>query len=252
MTSELSVLLRAWDVRKTFEDGALQVPVLHGVTLSVHAGQLTLLMGPSGSGKTTLISILTGLLRPSSGKVELCGEPISELGDGQVSAVRRRELGFIFQTYNLFPALTARDNVMEVLRLKGMAAGEARKRAEDALGRVGLADRMKHRPGELSGGQKQRVAIARALASKPRVIVGDEVTGALDGQTALSVMEILRDHVTSSSAVLIVTHDHRLERFADRVVELEDGELAADRAPNRHWTSSRFDIRASQDQGKLP
>ena len=224
------VLLRAVDVKKTYGKGELAVHVLHGVSLEVPAGELALLMGPSGSGKTTLISILAGLLRPSHGRVELCGAEISSMAEADIGRVRRGKLGFIFQTYNLFPALTALDNVAEVLAMKGMPIGEAREQARHALERVGLGSRLTHLPGDLSGGQKQRVAIARALAGSPALIMGDEVTAALDGATATSVMEILRGQVAPDRSVLIVTHDHRLERFADRVIEIEDGLIQRDAA----------------------
>lgn len=223
-------LLRAVDVKKTYGRGELAVPVLHGVSLEVPAGELALLMGPSGSGKTTLISILAGLLRPSQGQVELCGAPISSMAEADIAKVRRHKLGFIFQTYNLFPALTALDNVAEVLAMKGMPIREAREQAKQALERVGLGQRTHHLPWDLSGGQKQRVAIARALAGSPALIMGDEVTAALDGATATSVMEILRGQVGTDRSVLIVTHDHRLERFADRVIEIEDGLIQRDAA----------------------
>lgn len=221
------ILVRASGVTKTYGEGALATPVLHGIDLEVRAGELVLLMGPSGSGKTTLISILAGLLRPTSGHVSLCGAPVSEMEERDAARVRREGLGFVFQSYNLFPALTALENVEEVLRMKGIRG--ARARAEQALVRVGLAERLHHRPGELSGGQKQRVAIARALATEPRLIIGDEVTAALDGATALQVIQTLRSWVGPSTAVLLVTHDHRLERFADRAIELEDGKVLADR-----------------------
>lgn len=223
------VLVRATGVTKTYGDGALATPVLHGLDVEVRAGELVLLMGPSGSGKTTLISILAGLLRPTAGRVELCGAPVSEMDARSVANVRREALGFVFQSYNLFPALTALDNVAEVLRMKGAPPAQARARAEQALTRVGLGARLHHRPGELSGGQKQRVAIARALATGPRLIIGDEVTAALDGTTALQVIETLRSWVGPTTAVLLVTHDHRLERFADRAIELEDGRVLANR-----------------------
>jgi putative ABC transport system ATP-binding protein len=222
------VLLRAVDVRKTYGRGELAVHVLHGVSLEVPAGELALLMGPSGSGKTTLISILAGLLRPSHGRVELCGSVISTMAEADIGKVRREKLGFIFQTYNLFPALTALDNVAEVLAMKGMPIREAREQARQALDRVGLSSRLHHLPSDLSGGQKQRVAIARALAGSPALIMGDEVTAALDGATATSVMEILRGQIGPDRSVLIVTHDHRLERFADRVIEIEDGLIQRD------------------------
>jgi putative ABC transport system ATP-binding protein len=227
VSAELPSLVRARDVCKSFGSGDLATSVLAGVTLEVSAGELVLLMGPSGSGKTTLISVLAGLLRPSSGRVELCGEPISDMSEALVARVRRRQLGFVFQTYNLFPALSALDNVAEVLRLKGMPAREARSRAAQALSDVGLGDRLRHRPGELSGGQKQRVAIARALAGDPSLVMGDEVTAALDTHTALSVLEILRAQVGPSRAILLVTHDRRLEQFAHRVIQIEDGAIVS-------------------------
>lgn len=223
-------LVRAKDVTRSYGEGDLAVPVLHGINLEIRAGELSLLMGPSGSGKTTLLSILAGLLRPTTGDVELCGVPISSLPDAEAARVRRRNLGFVFQTYNLFPALTALDNVAEVLALQGRSIGEARDMAKRALEHVGLATRLHHRPGELSGGQKQRVAIARAIAGDPKLVLGDEITAALDSATGMAVMEILRGLVDARRGVLIVTHDHRMERFADRIIEIEDGLLTADRS----------------------
>jgi len=221
-------LLRATDVKKTYGSGELATHVLHGVSMEVPPGELVLLMGPSGSGKTTLLSILAGLMHPTSGKVELCGAVISELSEEATARVRRAKLGFIFQTYNLFPALTALDNVAEVLAMKGVPIRQAREQAALALDRVGLSKRLTHMPSDLSGGQKQRVAIARALAGDPALVLGDEVTAALDGVTANSVMEILRSQVTPHTGVLLVTHDHRLERFADRMIEIEDGLIVRD------------------------
>ncbi len=223
-------LVRAKDVTRSYGEGDLAVPVLHGITLEIRAGELSLLMGPSGSGKTTLLSILAGLLRPTTGDVELCGVPISSLPDAEAARVRRRNLGFVFQTYNLFPALTALDNVAEVLRLKGHPREPAYALARQTLERVGLGARLHHRPAELSGGQKQRVAIARALAGAPRLVLGDEITAALDTASGMTVMGILRDLISPRRGVLLVTHDHRMERFADRVVEVEDGVIKADRA----------------------
>jgi putative ABC transport system ATP-binding protein len=219
------ILARANSVSKRYGDGALATDVLHDVSLSLPAGELTLLMGPSGSGKTTLLSILAGLLRPTSGNVELCGVPISSAPAEEVTRTRRARLGFVFQSYHLFPALSALDNVAEVLAMKGEPLPSARARAREVLGRVGLADRLAHLPAKLSGGEKQRVAIARAFAGEPALILGDEPTAALDGTTAHSVMELLRGHVGPGRGVLLVTHDHRLERFADRVIELGDGRI---------------------------
>jgi len=223
-------LARALAVSKSYDAGGLTTPVLFEVSLEVRAGELTLLMGPSGSGKTTLLSILAGLLRPSSGQVELCGRAIAEAPSEEVTRARRAHLGFVFQTYNLFPALSALDNVAEILAMKGVPRDEAWVRARLALERVGLGERLHHLPAQLSGGEKQRVAIARACAAGPSLILGDEPTAALDGASATVVMQLLREHVGSGRGVLLVTHDRRLERFADRVVELADGRICGDRA----------------------
>jgi putative ABC transport system ATP-binding protein len=223
-------LLRAREVVKTYGEAALQTTVLRGISLDLPSGALTLLVGPSGSGKTTLLSILAGLVRPTSGRVELCGEPLHDAPERAVMALRRAHLGFVFQGYNLFPMLTALDNVAEVLALKGMAFARARTQARVALDRVGLARRADALPGALSNGERQRVAVARALAGDPALVFGDEPTAALDGAAAADVMAILRDYVDPARAVLLVTHDHRLERFADRVISIEDGRLTGDRA----------------------
>ena len=220
------ILLEAREVSKTFGQGVLATPVLHAASLSIRAGELTLLMGPSGSGKTTLISILAGLMRASAGSVELCGARISAMDENAVAQVRRARLGFVFQTYNLFPALSAQDNVALAFRFRGVRdRHEARRQAAAALEAVGLGARLEYRPADLSSGQKQRVAIARALAGAPPLVIGDEVTAALDTATAMSVMELLRARVTPASATLIVTHDLRLARFADRILAMEDGRV---------------------------
>jgi putative ABC transport system ATP-binding protein len=224
----VSSLIHARNVSKTFGSDALATPVLHDVSFELPRGELTLLMGPSGSGKTTFVSILAGVLRPSSGHVHLCGNPITDLAEGAVSRVRRAGVGFIFQTDNLFPALTALENVVEVICMRGCPRAKANGLARTALDRVGLSHRLSHKPAQLSGGQRQRVAIARAIADSPSLIIGDEVTAALDGSTATSVMQLIREHVTPSTSALLVTHDRRMDRFADRVVEMEDGRIVSD------------------------
>ncbi len=226
-----AALARAEGVTRVFGEGALATRVLHGVSVEVRAGEFVLLMGPSGSGKTTLISILAGLMRATEGRVELCGVDITRATEEAVTRVRRANLGFVFQAYNLFPALTALENVAEVLQLKGVARREAYARGRAALDSVGLGHRMTHKPGELSGGQKQRVAIARALAGEPALVIGDEITAALDSTSAMNVVELLRAQVTPSRSVLIVTHDHRLERYADRVIDMEDGHVVREFRP---------------------
>lgn len=221
-------ILAAYGVHMTYGHGALATRVLHDVSLAIARGQLVLLTGPSGSGKTTLISILAGLIRPTAGAVDVCGYRITALSEADTARVRREHVGFVFQTDNLFPALTALANVAEVLRLRGLPRHVAVPVARKALVRVGLGDRLGHRPGELSGGQRQRVAIARALASRPSLLVGDEITSALDGPTALDIMQLVRAYVTADTAAVIVTHDHRLERFADRIIRMEDGRIVDD------------------------
>jgi putative ABC transport system ATP-binding protein len=155
------------------------------------------------------------------------------MSEGEVARVRRDHVGFVFQTDNLFPALTALQNVAEILRLRGMPRTEALGRARAALEHVGLQHRLDHRPGEMSGGQRQRVAVARALAGNPSLLIGDEITSALDGTTALQVMELVRSYITPRTSALIVTHDHRLERFADRIVAMEDGRVVSDQFVQR-------------------
>jgi len=226
--SGAQILVKARGLTKTYRMGHLDTTVLRDVSLDVRAGELALLMGPSGSGKTTLLCVLSGLLRPSAGEVELCGVSITGLADRVAAEVRRRALGFVFQTYNLFPALTALDNVAEVLALKGMLLADARRVAGEALARVGLADRLHHLPGELSGGERQRVAIARAMSGDPALVLGDEPTAALDRRTGLDVVRLLREQVNERRAVLLVTHDIRLTQFADRVIEIDDGRIVAD------------------------
>ena len=223
------LVLKVSDLVKVYRTGTVVTPVLHGISLDIPPGQLALIMGPSGSGKTTLISLLAGVLRPTSGSVVLCGARISEMPEAEVARVRRERVGFVFQSYNLFPALTARDNVALALQMMGRSWKTAQAEAATALARVGLEARLAHRPPDMSGGEKQRVAIARALVTRPTLVVGDEVTAALDGATAFQILELLRAHVTDRTAVLLVTHDRRLERFADRVIEIEDGRLSADR-----------------------
>ena len=224
--SEARVLVDAHGVKKTFGHGELATPVLKGIDMKVFAGELALLMGPSGSGKTTLISVLAGLLKPTGGSVELCGEPLTSLSETAITSIRRRHLGFVFQSYNLFPALTALENISEVLKMKGTPPQQADEKAAAALTTVGLGERLRYLPSELSGGQKQRVAIARALAGDPSLILGDEVTAALDTHTALNVVGILRQQVSPERGILLVTHDHRLAEFADRVIEIEDGAVS--------------------------
>ena len=221
-------LSRVSAVNKTFGVGEQTIEVLHDIDLEICPGELTLLMGPSGSGKTTLVSILAGLLWPSGGRVELCGQELPSFDEIAAAALRRNHVGFIFQTYNLFPGMSALANVALGYRLRGAPRARSLRSAQAALAAVGLGARAQQLPGELSAGQKQRVAIARALAGDPRLVIGDEPTAALDTATAMSVIALLRERVTDSSGVLVVTHDTRLQQFAHRTLHMEDGCIVRD------------------------
>lgn len=200
------------------------MPVLQDIDLSVHRGSVKLLMGPSGSGKTTLLSILAGLLSPTQGRVELLGEEITALSKAQLSRFRLENIGFIFQGFNLFPALTALENVELALDLRGIRGKAVRERSQLMLDHVGLGDKAKNHPRDLSGGQKQRVAIARALVGHPKIVMADEPTAALDSHSGHAVMELLRKLAKEEGAtVLMVTHDPRIVDIADETIYLEDG-----------------------------
>ena len=219
--------LRAEAVEKTYGTGRTAVRAVRGVDVELNAGDRLLVMGPSGSGKTTLLSVLGGLLTPTSGRVLLGGESLYDSDDQQRARLRLARLGFVFQSFNLLSALSARENVEVPLRLAGASARDARERAGELLDRLGLADRADHRPRDLSGGEKQRVAIARALANRPEVVLADEPTANLDATTGHEVAQILcRLGCEEGKAVLIVSHDARLRDIASRVVRVEDGELA--------------------------
>jgi putative ABC transport system ATP-binding protein len=223
-----AVLARLVGIAKTYGSGDTAVVALSDATLDIHAGEVTLIEGPSGSGKTTLISILGLLLTPTAGEVWVEGRNVAGLGERELPGLRARNFGFVFQGFNLFPALSALDNVAIAIRMKAPRDRNADAEARRLLEQVGLGARMHHMPADLSGGQKQRVAIARALGGDPPIVVGDEPTAALDTRTALSVMELLRELATvQRRAVVVVTHDPRLERFADRVVRVEDGQIQA-------------------------
>jgi putative ABC transport system ATP-binding protein len=223
-----ATLARLVGVGKTYGTGENAVAALSNATLDIRAGEVTLIEGPSGSGKTTLISILGLLLTPTAGEIWLEGKNVAGLGEKQLPALRARNFGFVFQGFNLFPALTALENVAMAIQMKDPKRRDPKGEARRLLELVGLGPRLHHLPADLSGGQKQRVAIARALGGNPPILVGDEPTAALDTKTALSVMELLRELAsTSGRAVVVVTHDPRLERFADRVVRVEDGFIQA-------------------------
>jgi putative ABC transport system ATP-binding protein len=219
-------LARLVGAGKIYGTGETSVAALAEASLEILPGQVTLIEGPSGSGKTTLISILGLLLKPTSGEVWIEGRNVAGLTERDLPGLRARNFGFVFQGFNLFPALTALENVAIAIEMKNPKAKDPRGEARRLLDLVGMTSRSHHLPADLSGGQKQRVAIARALGGNPPIIIGDEPTAALDTKTALSVMELLRELASSHGrAVVVVTHDPRLERFADRVVRVEDGRI---------------------------
>jgi len=221
-------VLEATGVTKAFDEGRQKVEVLHGVDLALERGQVVALEGPSGSGKTTLLSILGCILTPTSGRVVVDGEAVDAARPERLPALRRRAIGFVFQQFNLFPALTARENVEYALNVKGMKNGAARAEAERVLAAVGLGERLHFLPRDLSGGQKQRVAIARALAGSPPILLADEPTANLDSQVGGQVLELFRElALRENRALLIVTHDPKVRSIADRVVAIRDGRLAA-------------------------
>ena len=238
------VVLEAVAIVKELGEGAGRVRALKGVSLSLRAGELTLLMGPSGSGKTTLLSILGCILTPTSGTVRIKDETIEGLGPEKLADLRRRHIGFIFQSYNLFPTLTAIENVRLALDVRGMAYAETVAKAEAALKAVGLSHKLRSYPGNMSGGEQQRVAVARALAGAPSVILADEPTAALDSENGYAVMALLaqiaKDH---NHAVLVVTHDPRTHAYADRIVRIEDGRIVGeDRQAQSHKNVKKYDI----------
>jgi putative ABC transport system ATP-binding protein len=222
-----TAVVAAQDLTRRYGEGDTAVDALRGVTLDVQQGKLTAVMGPSGSGKSTLMHILAALDRPTSGTVWIAGTKLGELSDNEITKLRRKHIGFVFQFFNLLPMLTAEENILLPLTI----AGEKPERAwrEELLKKVGLADRRTHRPAELSGGQQQRVAIARALVSRPTVVFADEPTGNLDSATSAEILELMRDSVDSfGQTTVMVTHDARAAAIADRILFLADGLIVKD------------------------
>jgi putative ABC transport system ATP-binding protein len=222
----MSPLVSIRNLHKTYQRGPEKVDVLHGIDLDIGRGEFVALMGPSGSGKTTLLNLIGGLDTPSEGQIEIEGERLDTMTPGQLANWRSRHVGFVFQFYNLMPMLTAQKNVELPLLLTPLPASERRRRAEIALGLVGLAERRSHKPNELSGGQQQRVAIARAIVSDPTFLICDEPTGDLDRQSAEEVLSLLqllnREH---GKTIVMVTHDPRAAAYATRTLHLDKGEL---------------------------
>ncbi len=222
-------VIEAVDIVKVLGAGAGQVQALRGVSLSLKGGELTLLMGPSGSGKTTLLSVLGCMLSPTEGTVRVLGRATTGLRPEDVARLRRDHIGFVFQSYHLFPTLTAADNVRLVLDVRGERSRGAITKAADALTRVGLSHKLEAYPRELSGGEQQRVAIARAIVGDASAILADEPTAALDSENGKAIMGVLAEIARDSSrGVLVVTHDPRILPFADRIIRIEDGRIVGE------------------------
>ena len=218
------------EVTKVYRNGSLEVAALRGVSLDVQPGEYVAVMGPSGSGKSTLMHIIGCLDVPSAGSYHLAGEDVSAMSENDLADVRNRSIGFVFQQFNLLASMTAWSNVALPLAYAGVGRALRRERAEAALGRVGLADRVGHRPGELSGGQQQRVAVARALVTEPALVLADEPTGNLDSTSTADVLDLFDELHDAGRTVVLITHEHDVAARAGRVVRLRDG-LVTDDSP---------------------
>lgn len=221
------------NITRDFPLGTEIVKVLKGISLSVKRGQYVALMGPSGSGKSTLMNLLGCLDTPTSGEYILNGHDVSSLEDSELAEIRNKEIGFVFQTFNLLPRITALQNVALPMIYAGVGLSERMRRAEEALVSVGLANRMEHRPNQLSGGQRQRVAIARALVNHPSIILADEPTGNLDSKTSIEIMQLFQKIYEQGNTIIIVTHEEDIAEHAHRIIRLRDGQIYADE-PNEH------------------
>ena len=237
--SESPIAVRLGAVDKSFRNGEQITPVLKQVEFEARVGEMMFVVGPSGCGKTTLLSVLCGTLNADAGVVETLGHALHKLPPREITRFRARNVGFIFQQFNLLPTLTAAENVAVPLRIQGVSASKALPRAKEMLARVGIPEKANERPSRLSGGQQQRVAIARALVHDPALIVCDEPTSALDSVTGHQVMDLLRDTSRGSTrTVIVVTHDPRIYHYADRVAEMEDGRILRVTVPVQPGTPS--------------
>ncbi len=216
------------DIIRNFPLGTETVFVLKGINLTINKGEYVALMGPSGSGKSTLMNILGCLDTPTAGSYVLNGKDVSKMSDNELAEIRNKEIGFVFQTFNLMPRTTALDNVALPLVYAGKNKKERHQRASQVLEQVGLGDRMDHRPNQLSGGQRQRVAVGRALVNHPSIILADEPTGNLDSKTSVEIMNLFNDIHAQGNTVILVTHEEDIARFAHRIIRLKDGLIESD------------------------
>ncbi|HUK82447.1 MAG TPA: ABC transporter ATP-binding protein [Verrucomicrobiae bacterium] len=231
-------LIHLQNISRRYQMGAETVHALRDVSLEIQRGEYVAIMGPSGSGKSTLMNVVGCLDTPTSGRYELNGVDVSEMDDNQLAEVRNREIGFVFQMFNLLARADALHNVELPLIYAGLPADERRRIALDAIAQVGLADRMHHKPNELSGGQRQRVAVARALVNKPSILLADEPTGNLDSKTGVEIMTLFEDLSQKGNTIIVVTHEEDVARHARRIIRIRDGSLAGDerRSDDRHTT----------------
>jgi putative ABC transport system ATP-binding protein len=221
-------LIKITDIKRNFVLGNEIVYVLKGIDLEINKGEYVALMGPSGSGKSTLMNLLGCLDTPTSGNYVLNGKDVSQMKDDELAGIRNKEIGFVFQTFNLLPRTTALDNVALPMIYAGYSKSDRNERAIEVLKQVNLADRMDHQPNQLSGGQRQRVAIARALVNKPSIILADEPTGNLDSKTSVEIMKLFGDIHAQGNTVILVTHEEDIAAYAHRVIRLRDGLIESD------------------------
>jgi putative ABC transport system ATP-binding protein len=231
-------IIRLVDITRHFKVGAETVRALRGISTVIQNNEFVALMGPSGSGKSTLMNLLGCLDTPTSGEYFLNGNDVSKLNDSELAEIRNKEIGFIFQTFNLLPRSTALENVTLPLIYSGLGKHERLEKAKKALDAVGLSDRMTHKPNELSGGQRQRVATARALVNNPSIILADEPTGNLDSKTSLEIMALLEEIHRTGNTIILVTHEETIARYAHRIVRLIDGQIASDEENKDVYNSS--------------
>ena len=224
------VVIRTAELAKTYQMGTEEVHALRGVNLEIKKGEYVAIMGPSGSGKSTLMNLIGCLDSPSAGQYWLAGRLVSELDDDELAYIRNKEIGFVFQTFNLLPRATALHNVELPLIYNGTPAEERLEKAKQALSRVELTDRMHHKPNELSGGQRQRVAIARALVNSPSIVLADEPTGNLDSKTGEEIMALFANLHRQGNTIILVTHENDIAQHAHRIIYIRDGKIASDEA----------------------
>jgi len=224
----MSLVIKIRDIIRDFPLGQETVHVLKGIDLDIERGEYVALMGPSGSGKSTLMNLLGCLDTPTSGSYELNGHDVSSMSDDELAEIRNKEIGFVFQTFNLLPRTTALENVALPMIYAGASKKARTERAEEVLTDVGLADRMDHKPNQLSGGQRQRVAVGRALVNKPSIILADEPTGNLDSKTSEEIMKLINEIHANGNTVILVTHEEEIAEYAHRVIRLRDGMVESD------------------------